>query len=422
MIKFPEDFLFGTATAAHQIEGDNIYNDWWEWESSGKLKVRSGKACNHWELYREDIELMAKLGYPAYRFSIEWSRIFPEKDKVDNVALNKYRKIVDLLKKHGIKPMITLHHFTNPRWFNKLGGWIKRDNISHFLRFVEIIADNFSDVEYFITFNEPNVYVLQGYIMGVWPPGYKSLGIADKVMINLVEAHGEAYSILKKKGVKISIAQNMIPFKPFSNKKRDIDKTMKVDKFYNWSFLEGVLEGVVTTFKKSYQVRQSDLDFIGINYYSAYLVKHTWNPFKLFIEVYPLETEYPTTMGYYIYPRGIYEVITSVHERFGKEIIITENGVAIENDEWRILSIIRHLQYIHKAISENIDVKGYYYWSFMDNFEWDKGFTQRFGLIEVDYETFKRIPRKSAYAYSDIARTKSISDELLDKYGLKNLF
>jgi len=127
-------------------------------------------------------------------------------------------------------------------------------------------------------------------------------------------------------------------------------------------------------------------------------------------------------MGYYIYPRGIYEVITSVHERFGKEIIITENGVAVENDEWRILSIIQHLQHIHKAISENMDVKGYYYWSFMDNFEWDKGFIQRFGLIEVDYETFKRIPRKSAYVYSNIARTKSISDELLDKYGLKNLF
>jgi beta-glucosidase len=421
LIKFPEEFLFGTSTSAHQIEGDNFYNDWWDWEVRGKFRYRSGKACNHWELYREDIELMAKLGYPAYRFSIEWSRIFPDMNTLNEDALARYREIVDLLKKHGIKPMITFHHFTNPVWFNKIGGWVREENIKYFLRFVEIIADNFSDVEYYLTFNEPNVYVLEGYIEGRWPPGYRSLEIADKVLLNLIKAHNMAYEVLKKKGAKISVAQNIIPFKPGSNKKRDLEKRNLVDKFYNWSFLDGVLKGSFETFRGRYRVREGNMDFIGVNYYTAYIVSHSWNPFKKFIKVEPLKTEYKTTMGYYIYPRGIYEVLKSVRERYGKEIIITENGVAVKDDEVRILSIIRHLQYVHKALSENMSVKGYYYWSFMDNYEWDKGFGQRFGLVEVDYSTFERRPRKSAYVYSEIARTRSISDELLKKYGLVQL-
>ncbi len=420
MIIFPNGFVFGTATSAHQIEGDNKYNDWWDWETKGKLPYRSGKASNHWEMYREDIELMARLGYEAYRFSVEWSRVYPAENKLDEDALNKYIEIVELLHKHGIKPMITLHHFTNPVWFNEKGSWLKKENIKYFLRFVETVADNIRGIEYWITFNEPNVYLLMGFIEGKWPPGYKGLGKADKTLINLIEAHGEAYSILRKRGVKVSIAQNMIPFKPYTDKKRDVEKTRKVDEFYNWSFINGVLIGETRTFRGHYRVRSSGLDYLGINYYSAWHVKHSWNPFKLFIDIKPLDTGLWTKMGYCIYPRGIYEVVRQAYEKTGKKIIITENGVSVDDDELRVLSIIRHLQYLAKVLEENIPMDGYYYWSFIDNYEWDKGFEQRFGLVEVDYETFERRPRRSAHVYGEIARTHRISDELLEKYGEKN--
>ncbi len=420
MIVFPNGFVFGTATSAHQIEGDNKYNDWWDWETKGKLPYRSGKASNHWEMYREDIELMAGLGYEAYRFSVEWSRVYPAENKLDEDALNRYIEIVELLHKYGIKPMITLHHFTNSVWFNEKGSWLKKENIRYFLRFVETVADNIRGVEYWITFNEPNVYLLMGFIEGKWPPGYKGLGKANKALINLIEAHGEAYSILRKRGVKVSIAQNMIPFKPYTDKKWDVEKTRKVDEFYNWSFINGVLIGETRTFRGHYRVRSSDLDYLGINYYSAWLVKHSWNPFKLFIDIKPLDTGLWTKMGYCIYPRGIYEVVRQAYEKTGKRIIITENGVSVDDDELRVLSIIRHLQYLAKVLEENIPMDGYYYWSFIDNYEWDKGFEQRFGLVEIDYETFERRPRRSAHVYGEIARTHRISDELLEKYGEKN--
>lgn len=420
MIRFPNNFLFGTATSSHQIEGNNKYNDWWEWENRGKLNVRSGKACNYWELYRDDIKIMAELGYNAYRFSIEWSRIFPEKDRIDYNALYRYKEIINLLQKHGIEPMVTLHHFTNPQWFVKEGGWVREENIKYFIKYVELVADELRGIKLWVTINEPIIYVLQGYIYGTWPPGIRSLKIADRVIMNLMKAHNEAYNILHEYA-SVGIAKNMIAFKPGSDRKKDLNAHKKIDEAFNWGFIDGILSGELKTLRRTYRVETGGMDFVGINYYSSYIVKYSWNPFKLNIDVKPLDTGLWTTMGYCIYPKGLYEVVKKTYERYRKEIFITENGVAVEDDELRILSIIRHLQYLHKAISEGVIVKGYFYWSFMDNFEWDKGFEQRFGLIEVDYNTFERRPRRSAYVYSEIASTRTISDKLIEKYGLKYL-
>ncbi|MCY0868212.1 MAG: glycoside hydrolase family 1 protein [Desulfurococcus sp.] len=420
-VVFPSGFLFGTATAAHQVEGDNIYNDWWKWEVEGRLPYKSGKACNHWEMYKQDIELMSKLGYRAYRFSIEWSRLYPREDVFNEDALNRYTEILDLLAKNNIKPMITLHHFTSPAWFSSKGSWIKRDNIRFFLRFVEKVADSIRGVDYWITFNEPNIYILMGFMRGEWPPGYKSIGKAREALVNLVEAHSEAYHILSKRGVRVSIAQNIIPFKPFSERRRDVEKTRMIDESYNWSFIKGVLNGSAEFLGRKLRVKESSLDYIGVNYYSAWLVKHSWNPFKLFIDVKPLDTGLWTKMNYCIYPRGIYEAVEKAYSETGRSVVITENGVSVDDDELRVLSIIRHLQYVSKAVKEGVPVEGYFYWSFIDNYEWDKGFEQRFGLVEVDYNTFERKPRKSAYIYGEIARTSVIRDELLEKYGEKKI-
>ncbi|WFO76362.1 family 1 glycosylhydrolase [Desulfurococcaceae archaeon MEX13E-LK6-19] len=416
---FPEYFLFGTATSSHQIEGDNIYNDWWDWEQKGKVRHKSGKACNHWELYREDIELMAKLGFNAYRFSIEWSRIFPRKNEENPDALERYKEIVRLLREKNIEPMVTLHHFTNPRWFIEEGGWLKKDNIRYFLDYVELVVNELKDVDLWVTFNEPIVYVLMGYVWGKWPPGIKSMGKAGVVEVNIYRAHAEAVKIIREHGRKAGIVKNLVAFKPYSEKKRDMAAYKRAEHIYNWAFLDAMETGVLRLLRGVAKVPQVKIDFIGVNYYTGYIVKHSWNPFKMFMDTRPLDTGEWTTMGYCVYPKGLYEVLKKTHERYNKTIYVTENGVATEDDEFRIRAIIRHLQYLHKALNEGVDVKGYFYWSLLDNFEWAEGYTQKFGIVEVDFTTFERKPRRSAYIYGEIARCKKISDELLEKYGVK---
>ncbi len=420
MIKFPSEFLFGIATSAYQIEGDNTNADWWRWEERGRVKHRSGKACNHWQLYAKDIELMHRMGIDAYRFSIEWSRVFPKPNEVDWNSLARYREIVDMLKKLGIEPMITLHHFTNPVWFADLGGWRKKENVDHFARFVEIVADEFRDVKLWITLNEPNVYAYMGFIEGTWPPGLKNPQVADEVLKNLVEAHARAYEILRGRGL-VGIAHNMMWFVPRSGRKLDVSACRRAEEIWNTGFIKGVLYGKLRGFVRRYRVKESNLDFIGINYYTAFRVGHSWNPFKMFLSIELLESPMRSTMGYYIHPRGIREVVSRTWDAFRVPICITENGFAVENDDDRIEALLQHLAYLWLAIKDGVKVKGHFYWSLLDNYEWDKGYTQRFGLIEVNFVTFERKPRKSAFIYSEIARNKGISDELIDRYGLRQL-
>ncbi len=416
-LRFPEDFLFGVATSAYQVEGDNRNADWWEWEERGAVKHRCGKACNHWEMYREDIELMARIGVNAYRFSIEWSRLFPSPNKLDYGALQRYREIIALLRKHGIEPMITLHHFTNPKWFAERGGWKRGENVEYFAKFVEVVADEFRDVRLWVTINEPNVYAYMGFIQGVWPPGIRNPRVADVVLQNLVEAHARAYEILRNRGL-VGIAQNLVWFVPKSGSRLDAAAKKRVEEVWNWGFINAVLRGELRGFAGRYRVRESGLDFVGINYYTAMRVGHSWNPLKAFLDVAPLESPLRSTMGYYIHPRGILEVARDcwrvVEERI--PIYVTENGFAVERDEDRAKALVQHLCYLHKALSEGIEIKGYFYWSLLDNYEWDKGYTQRFGLVEVDFTTFERRVRESAFLYSRIARSRSVDEDLVKEY------
>ncbi|MFA4701563.1 glycoside hydrolase family 1 protein [Pyrococcus kukulkanii] len=419
-LKFPNDFLFGTATAAHQIEGDNKWNDWWYYEQIGKLPYKSGKACNHWELYREDINLMAELGYDAYRFSIEWGRLFPEEGKFNEDAFNKYREIIELLFERGITPNVTLHHFTSPLWFMKKGGFAKEENLKYWEQYIDKVADLLEGVKLVATFNEPMVYVMMGYLTAYWPPFVKNPFKAFKVVSNLLKAHALAYDALHGK-FKVGIVKNIPIMLPASESEKDKKAAEKADFLFNWSFLDAIWSGTYRGAFRSYKVPESDADFIGINYYTASEVRHSWNPLKFFFEAKLADlSERKTQMGWSVYPEGIYKAIKGV-SRYERPMYITENGIATLDDEWRIEFIIQHLQYVHKAIEDGYDVNGYFYWSLMDNYEWREGFEPRFGLIEIDYETFERRPRKSAYVYGEIARTKEIKEELIEKYGLKSL-
>ncbi|ASJ07291.1 glycoside hydrolase family 1 protein [Thermococcus pacificus] len=419
-LKFPEGFLFGTATAAHQIEGENRWNDWWYYEQIGKLPYKSGKACNHWEKYEEDIGLMAELGYNAYRFSIEWSRIFPEEGRLNEDALNRYTEILELLRRKGIEPNVTLHHFTSPLWFMKKGGFLREENLKYWEKYVETVADILKGVKLVATFNEPMVYVMMGYLTAYWPPFVKSAFKAFKVAANLLKAHAIAYETLHG-SFNVGIVKNVPVMLPASDSERDRKAAQKADNLFNWNFMDAIWSGNFRGAFKSYRVPESDVDFIGINYYTAAEVRHSWNPLKFFFDARDAEIgDRKTQMGWSVYPEGIYRVISKM-AGYKKPMYITENGIATLDDEWRKEFIVQHLQYVHKAISEGYDVRGYFYWSLMDNYEWREGFEPRFGLIEVDYDTFERKPRESAYLYGEIAKKGEIGEELIKKYGLKGL-
>jgi len=420
VIVFPKSFLFGTATSSHQIEGNNKWNDWWYYEQIGKLPYKSGKACNHWELYKEDISLMHSLGYDGYRFSIEWSRIFPKENEIDENALNRYLEIIELLVKSGITPNVTLHHFTSPIWFMQRGGFAKEENLKYWEQYVETVAGILKDVKLVATFNEPMVYVMMGYLTAYWPPFVKSPFKAFKVAANLLKAHALAYEILSSR-LKVGIVKNIPIMLAASYMERDKKAAEKADNLFNWNFLDAIWSGKLKGVLSTYTVPESDVDFIGVNYYTASEVKYSWNPIKFFFEAKLADlSERKTQMGWSVYPEGIYKAITAV-SRYEKPMYITENGIATLDDEWRKEFVVQHLQYVQKAIDEGYDVRGYFYWSFMDNYEWKEGFEPRFGLIEIDYKTYERKPRESAYVYGEIAQKKEISEELIKKYGLKGL-
>jgi beta-glucosidase len=368
--------LWGSAISSYQTEGDNFNSDWWEFD-----KGKSSKASYFWYKWKEDIKLLKELGQNAFRFSIEWSRIFKSENEIDFKSLDVYREIVDELFKNHIEPILTIWHFTNPIWFSKKGGWANKENINYFLDYVNLIKKNFQNVKYFIILNEPNVYSFKSYLEGTWPPQEKNLIKAFNVLRNLKKAYIEAYKILKNKNNLISFSQNLIIFKPYRiYNPLSLISTILNDKFFNFWFIDGV---------KNY------LDFIGINYYTRVFV-------KFFSKFTYKENSQKNCLGWEVYPKGIYEISKRIYRKYKKPIMITENGICTDNDFERIEFIKEHIFYLKKAISEGIKILGYMYWSFLDNYEWAEGFEPRFGLVEVDYKTGERKVRKSAYFYKEV--------------------
>lgn len=412
--KFPEGFLWGTATASHQIEGDNFYNDWWEFEKQGKVKNGqvSGKACDSWNRYEEDFDLIEKLNNNAYRFSIEWSRIEPEEGKFDESALERYRSMLLSLRRRNIEPFVTLHHFTNPLWIAKKGGWLNPEIIDYYLRYVKRIVSEFKDlVNYWMTINEPNAYAFMAYLYGQFPPQGKSLIKMLRVLNNMVKAHARAYEIIHQisPDAKVSIAYNVIYFEP-KNPNSFIDKKLTNfgDRIYNRVFIETLITGKFSSpfIKEEIPYAKDTLDYLGINYYTRILMG---------LKMGSPEGE-TSDFGWEIYPEGIYKVLKRFYGLIKKPIYITENGISDAKDEKRPKYLISHLIQLYKAIEEGVDVRGYFHWSLMDNFEWAEGFIQRFGLFETDFNTFERKWRESARIYSEIAKNNGITEDMERKF------
>ena len=400
---FPKGFLWGTATSAHQTEGGNFHSDWWEWEKNHKLVENSGIACDHYHKFKADFNLAKQILHNnAHRFSIEWAKIEPEEGKFDQEEVSHYREVLQELKKLDLSSLVTLHHFTNPAWFAKKGGWEKRENIYYFEKFVWKCAEEFGDlVDYWIIFNEPNVYAQLSYMIGHWPPQKKNLLLAFQVLLNLALAHKKSYRIIHQKynKAKVTSVINMSAFKSYNF----IDNILiPPERFLtNYSFLS---------------LTKGHNDFVGINYYFLHISR--WA--DIFLknlerhESKTLQLGGLTDVGWPSYPQGIYQVIKESWNKYKLPIIITENGMADALDEKRPRYIIDHLNWVYQAIKEGTDVRGYFYWTLMDNFEWDSGRKLKFGLFETNYKTLERIPRKSAYIYGKICQENAITKEVLD--------
>jgi len=305
-----------------------------------------------------------------------------------------------------LEPIVTLHHFTNPVWFNRLGAWENKKARKFFLRFVRKVVERLSgQVKYWITLNEPMVYIYQGYLTGFWPPHKKGLWHTFSSLNSLLKTHIKAYRLIhqiyQEKNLSsphVSIAKNL---RYFSICKKNLASRLGLylrDKWFNRIFLEEIY-------------KHKAMDFIGVNYYTRENVKvSSFSPRNLFLET--CQEKHPelekNSLGWYIYPKGLYELLLSL-KKFNLPILITENGIATENDQQRWDFIKAHLYYLSQAQQQGLKIIGYLYWSLLDNFEWDKGFCPRFGIVEVDYQTFKRTPRQSALNYKEVCQTGKLN-------------
>ncbi|TAE30924.1 MAG: glycoside hydrolase family 1 protein [Candidatus Kapaibacterium sp.] len=429
-LRFPDHFLFGSSSSAHQVEGENVHNQWWHFEQTeGKIKrgEKSGRAADHYNRFQEDFQILKELRHEAHRISLEWSRFFPESpDKLNPEAVEHYHNVLDALLEQGIEPFVTTFHFTIPQWFAEMGGFEKAENICHYEAFVRFLAEEYgAKVRYWCTINEPNIYASFAYIIGEYPPGVKNIGLALKVLNHLIKAHAKAYHILKaaQPEAQVGIVVHLPVFAPL-RKGNWVDKLSArcADWMFSGILLEalqtGKIHAPVGFFEKHDFIKDSN-DFIGLNYYvrmfasPRHALATALNSLDEHHGVFRRTgLERLTQSGWAVYAKGLYKCLKRLHKKFGLPLYITENGIATDDDEWRKTYIRKHLKQVHKALQKGMDVRGYFYWSNLDNFEWSYGFEPRFGLIAVDYEDdCKRTIRDSAWMYAKIIEERGFEVE-----------
>lgn len=380
-VKFPQNFLWGSATSAYQVEGGIKDSDWSKFKDAGI-------ACDHYNRYEEDFDLLEELNQNAFRFSIEWSRIEPREGEFDEKEIEHYKKVLLALRERGISSFVSLYHWTLPLWFSEKGGWLNLQSPDYFGKYVEKVVGSLKEyVDFWITINEPLIYTANSYYRKRYPPQEKSFLKTIKVVKSLIKSHKKAYEIIHGLDgeAKVSIAKNNMFFEPYNQNSR----------------LDRLIAAIARHFWNDYFLKKikNHLDFIGLNHYFHFKIK-----FPTSIKN---ENKIVTDMKWEVYPEGIYHVLKEL-KKYNLPIYITENGLADSRDRLRKDFIRDYLYQTHRAIEEGVDVRGYLYWSLIDNFEWDKGFEPRFGLIEIDYQTLERKPRPSALYYAQICKNNSL--------------
>jgi len=424
---FPADFKWGVATAAHQVEGDNIHNDWWAWEQTdGHIKKghTSGLACNWWENAEADFDRAAGMGLNALRLSVEWSRIEPRPGVFDDSALERYSQMLWGLRERNIEPMVTLHHFTNPLWLVEQGGWEAPEAAALFARFVRRVVEALGQhCDLWCTVNEPNVYGYMGYLEGVFPPGQSDLKTAMRVIRHLLAGHAAAYREIHalQPHARVGLAHNMRIFDPV-NPRSPLDRRVArmTDKVYNQAILTALARGRWTLplgFGLAWKLRRT-LDWIGLNYYTRDLVAFDRTRGQALFGSRLHASDAELLDGGYgeFYPRGMFRCLQRL-AHLGLPIYITENGIPDDDDDQRPRYLLTHLHQVWRAIQVCYPVMGYYHWTQVDNFEWAEGWTLRFGLIALDPETQARTPRHSADLYAEIVQANAITSQVIDTYA-----
>jgi beta-glucosidase len=405
---FPAGFLWGASTASHQVEGDNRLNDWWAAEQAGEVPYQSGAACEHYTRFRADFDLASSLGHNAHRLSLEWSRVEPQPGEWNEQALEHYEQVLSALRERGIEPLVTLHHFTNPLWFAQRGGWARRDSVRLYLRYVQKVVERLRPLaRYWLTINEPTVYIKRGYVAGSWPPlRRRAFLLSARVLFNMSRAHRLAYRAIHalQPDAMVGLAHSAPCVEPW---RAGSFRDRMVARMRDWVLnalplrLLGRSRGVVP------------LDFLGINYYSRELVR--WAPRGLawlFGEEPRAQADGTprrfSDLGWEIHPPGLRAILRRF-SRLGVPMIITENGIATNDESLRSDFLAAHLAELALAVQEGLDVRGYCYWSLLDNFEWAEGYGARFGLAATDFDTQQRLLRPAAAIYAQFCRERRAS-------------
>lgn len=408
-LRFPKGFLWGAASSAHQYEGGN-HNQWsvWELENAKSLATSapyhyddlenwpdikkiaktpanyvSGKGIYHRDLYEKDFDLMVNMGMNAWRFSIEWSRIQPAEDAWSAEAIGYYRNYLTALKKRGIEPVVTLFHFTLPVWFADKGGFARKSNIRYFTSYVSRLFDELGmQFKYVITINEPEIYATNSYKQGIWPPNVIDKKIARTVSNNLALAHNSVAKLIhsKNKKHKVSVAKNSAFYYPGDDAKLTVRSALAMQYISDDIFLKKVIK---------------NCDFLGVNYYFSNRVYgyRVHNPEDTVSDV-----------GWSMEPQNLEFVVERLYDKYNKPIMITENGVADDEDKVRGWWLRQSVMAMNRSIGRGVPIIGYLHWSLLDNFEWEKGYWPKFGLFEVDRSTGARKPRQSARFYKQIIK------------------
>ena len=411
-LAFPANFYWGASTSAHQVEG-GLINDWTEWEKVNAKRLAasakrefghlpswpkiqsaaadpqnylSGSAADHGHLYQQDFDLARSLDLNAYRFSVDWSRIEPQPGKFSSAGLSFYKKLVIALRKRKIEPFLTLWHWPLPLWLRDRGGWSSKEAASRFASYTEAVVNALKDeVTFWITLNEPQIYAVNSYLRGLWPPQRRNPLAYLTVLNHLIAGHREAYRAIKAidPSAQVGVAKNNIWFEAYRNRLPNLAIKAVMDWWWNDRFLRKI---------DKYQ------DFIGLNHYLHSRINYGLNK---------NQNQRISDLGWELCPESIDHVLRDL-KKYQKPVFITESGLADHQDINRAWFIKEVLKNVHRAIAEGVDVRGYLHWSLIDNFEWDRGFWPRFGLIEVDYQTQKRTIRKSALEYAKVAKNNCL--------------
>jgi beta-glucosidase len=425
-LRFPEGFLWGAATSAHQVEGGNTRNDWWRFEQRpGAIRGGrgSGDACRHYERFDEDFARAAEDGHGAHRLSLEWSRLEPRPGRFDAAAAAHYHAVLASLRGHGIIPVVTLHHFTNPLWIADNGGWESAATVEAFERFARFCAREFGgEVDWWCTVNEPEVFAFRGWSEGIWPPAVRDNSRALVVMAHQLEAHGRAYRVIHAedridadgdgRAARVGFAKHYAQLEPLRAwNPLDHLQAYFENRVFNTAVMRAAVEGVIdlaipgaTAVHRVVPALKGALDWFGLNYYTRWRVRSR-SPVPHVAQPGAPRND----LGWEVWPEGFARALAAATVA-GVPVLVTENGFADEHDAFRPQAIVDFVEAMHRAMAGGVRVQGYLHWSLLDNFEWADGYHGRFGLYSVDFEDAKRPRRRtrSAEVFARIARANAL--------------